>query len=94
MVLFFFEFGIFALAVGAILLAETVGRQVALTAWGLVTLGSLLAQALVTRQFGRAAPQDDQHARWREAVRDGWRHFTVLLFLGVVALLMWWRLVP
>jgi hypothetical protein len=88
--LFFFEGGFFLLAILGLALAEFWGRGQALGFWLLVTALSLLGRSLALARLGRTAPAERADLRWRRAVADSWRHFNVLLLLGLVAIGAWW----
>jgi hypothetical protein len=90
--LFFFEAGFFALAIGAIAVAEFWGKQQALILWLAATALSLLAGSPVQRLLARGPPADRREAQWRRALADSWRHLNKLLLLGTFALAAWWWL--
>jgi hypothetical protein len=57
-----------------------------------VLLVSLAGRLWVGRAFRATPPGDAQHAKWRQAVLDAWRHFTLLVSLGLIAFALWWRI--
>jgi hypothetical protein len=93
-VLFFFEAGFFVLAVGTLVVAEAWGRGLALGLWSCAMASSLVCSALVSVRSGRRPPLDPAEQRWRETLAASWRHFNLLLGLGLLGLGLWWRLAP
>jgi hypothetical protein len=91
-VLFFFEIGFFALALGALALAEWWGRGPTLALWAVLTALAWLARPLVQAWLARRPAADQTEARWRSALAVNWRRFNVLLLLGLVGLTLWWWL--
>ena len=90
--LFFFEAAFLVLALAALALGELWGRGPALMLWTVVTVLSWLAAPLVRARLARQPTADETEARWRRVLADNWRHFNLLLLLGLAGLALWWWL--
>jgi hypothetical protein len=88
--LFFFEAAFFLLAISGLVISEVWGRGQALVFWLAVSLASVAAAQVVAVRFVRRPSEDAAEARWRQTVVASWRHFNLLLGLGLVALGLWW----
>jgi hypothetical protein len=90
--LFFFEAGFFVLAVAALIIAESWGRAQTVLLWLVLTVVSLAARPLARAYLARQPATDRREMQWRGAVTDSWRHFNLLLLLGLLGLGGWWWL--
>ena len=90
--LFFFELGLFALAMLTLALGEFVSRGLALGLWLACTVLSLLGYLLASRSALTEAQQSRLDERWSRTLLYTWRRTNALLVVGAVAVAGWYWL--
>ena len=90
--LFFFELGLFALAMLTLALGEFVSRGLALGLWLACTLLSLLGYLLASRSALTKGQQSRLDERWTRTLLYTWRRTNALLVVGAVAVAGWYWL--
>ncbi len=102
--LFFFELGLFVLAMVTLGLGELVGRGAALGVWLACTTTSLLSYVAARRSLaqmlggvgggcaGIDARQAELDAKWARTLLYTWRRTNALLLFGAVAVSAWYWL--
>ena len=88
--LFFFELGLFALAMLTLALGEFVSRGLALGLWLACTVLSLLGYLLASRSALTEDQQSRLDERWARTLLYTWRRTNALLVVGAVAVAGWY----
>jgi hypothetical protein len=87
-VIFFYELLFVAIAIGAIVLGETVSRTLAVALVGVVFAISVLGVWSFDARLTTNGVSDDDR-RWFVDARDGLKHLRLLLAVGCAAALVW-----
>jgi hypothetical protein len=90
---FFFEFGVFALAMATLAVAEFLSRGAALAIWGGITALSLVTYLAYRGRAPRDSsgmPRGDVDARFWATLLYSWRRTNVILVIGTLVVAAAW----
>ena len=90
--LFFFELGLFVLAMLTLTLGEFVSRGLALGLWLACTVLSLLGYLVASRSTLTEGEQSRLDERWTRTLLYTWRRTNALLVVGAAAVAGWYWL--